>query len=323
MSAKQSKTSLTEQETISDKEKLTSNEKMTSNKKVTNKKKMTCKEKTIKKHWWEESDLENLPPAEVTIEGDTKTVVEWKYNESKEKVRVTRKYRLVKTKMAKSVARRRKLKKFGAEAEGMPGASKATAFIDNVKMEFLHDEDNLVDEKETSKIRREVENKIKEIKGDSELVKKDHASSPAKNQASSTGIYVPPCRRRENGAPQTLHDRKPDYETTLLVTNLSRDATKRDLEDLFKPFGKLKRTTLVADKKTGVSKGVAYVQYYCRQDGENARRRLHKYAYDSLLLNVEWKKPFERRGKKGENKKNPKFKVDQKLGRHLKSFAVC
>ena len=52
------------------------------------------------------------------------------------------------------------------------------------------------------------------------------------------------------------------------------------------------------DKKAGVSKGVAYVQYHRRQDGENARRRLHKYAYDNLLLSVEWNEPFEG-GKKG------------------------
>ena len=56
------------------------------------------------------------------------------------------------------------------------------------------------------------------------------------------------------------------------------------------------------DKKAGVSKGVAYVQYHRRRDGENARRRLRKYAYDSLLLNVEWNEPVEsqlRGAKKG------------------------
>ena len=56
------------------------------------------------------------------------------------------------------------------------------------------------------------------------------------------------------------------------------------------------------DRKTSVSKGVAYVQYHRRQYGENARRRLHKYAYDSLLLNVEWNEPVEsqlRGAKKG------------------------
>ena len=53
---------------------------------------------------------------------------------------------------------------------------------------------------------------------------------------------------------------------------------------------------MVRDRKTGVSKGVAYVQYHRRQDGENARRRLHKYAYDNLLLSVEWNEPFVRKG---------------------------
>ena len=45
------------------------------------------------------------------------------------------------------------------------------------------------------------------------------------SRENQTGVYVPTCRRGET--PQMKHDRKPDYETTVLVSNLSRDATKR------------------------------------------------------------------------------------------------
>ena len=100
--------------------------------------KVPSKEKANKNDWWEESDSERLPPAEVAIEGNTKTVVGWKFNDDKEKVRVTSECRLVVTKMAESVALRRKLKKFGGEGEGMPPSSKATAYVDDVMMEFLH-----------------------------------------------------------------------------------------------------------------------------------------------------------------------------------------
>lgn len=43
----------------------------------------------IKKNWGEPSDdEESLPPPEVIVEGDIKTVLEYKYNEKNQKVKV-------------------------------------------------------------------------------------------------------------------------------------------------------------------------------------------------------------------------------------------
>ena len=72
--------------------KLFDDEKVTRNNKTTYNEKVASKEKANKNNRWEKSDSERLPPAEVAIEGNTKTVVGWKFNDDKEKVRVTSKY---------------------------------------------------------------------------------------------------------------------------------------------------------------------------------------------------------------------------------------
>ena len=70
--------------------------------------------------------------------------------------------------------------------------SKATAYVDDVIMEFLHyDVSGSVDEKEASKIRREIDSKVKDVRGE---------KIPAKNQ---NCVNVPPCRRGEYPSNET------------------------------------------------------------------------------------------------------------------------
>ena len=50
---------------------------------------MNWAEQEVKKNWAEPSDdEESLPPPEEVVEGDIKTVVEYKYNEKNQKVKV-------------------------------------------------------------------------------------------------------------------------------------------------------------------------------------------------------------------------------------------
>ncbi len=46
---------------------------------------------------------------------------------------------------------------------------------------------------------------------------------------------------------------------TIYVKNLPNDATKSDIESLFKPYGFVERVTLLIDKKTGEFRGFATV----------------------------------------------------------------
>ncbi len=46
----------------------------------------------------------------------------------------------------------------------------------------------------------------------------------------------------------------------LLVRNLARSITEKELTDLFKEFGMVQSCNLVLDKETGKSKGFAFVE---------------------------------------------------------------
>jgi len=247
----------------------------------------------IKKNWGEPSDdEESLPPPEVIVEGDIKTVLEYKYNEKNQKVKVTRKYKIQKTKISKSAAKRRTLPKFGASKNDGQGINKATTFVsEDVYMQFLtqkHDEIvQIEDDSALSKLRQQMQyvNFLK----NTQTNRGDNSSAPP----TSDGKYVPPSRRG-NAAPSTTfsgRSHRDNDQTTLRVTNLSEETKECDLQDLFKPFGPIGRIFLAKDKHTGQSKGFAFITYYNREDATRAMKKLDRYAFDRLILNVEWAKP--------------------------------
>jgi translation initiation factor 3 subunit G len=82
-----------------------------------------------------------------------------------------------------------------------------------------------------------------------------------------------------------------DSHRTLKVTNLSRDAEREDLYDLFGRFGSIERITLVRDHVTRESRGTAFVCFRSRRDAEEAMETLHGHAYDYQILSIEWAKP--------------------------------
>jgi len=248
----------------------------------------------VKKNWGEPSDDdESLPPPEELIDGDIKTIVEYKYNEKNQKVKITRKYKIQKTKISKSAALRRTLAKFGASKNDGLGINKATTFVsEDVYMQFLtqkHDEVvQIEDDPALSKLRQQIQyvNFFKNTQSN----KGDNSSAPP---LTSDGKYVPPSRRG-NAAPSSAsagRSHRDNDQTTLRVTNLSEETKECDLQDLFKPFGPIGRIFLAKDKHTGQSKGFAFITYYNRDDATRAMKKLDRYAFDRLILNVEWAKP--------------------------------
>ena len=89
--------------------------------------------------------------------------------------------------------------------------------------------------------------------------------------------------------PLTLPPPSDDY-ATVRVTNLSESTRESDLEELFRPFGRLSRTYLAKDKQTGLSKGFAFISFHDQKDAEEAIKKLNGYGYDHLILKVEWSK---------------------------------
>lgn len=67
----------------------------------------------------------------------------------------------------------------------------------------------------------------------------------------------------------------------IFVGNLSTQATEKQIENLFIPFGKVSSVKIITDPYTKRSKGFAFVTMPAQQEGEKA---IEKLKYTSLHL---------------------------------------
>jgi translation initiation factor 3 subunit G len=116
----------------------------------------------------------------------------------------------------------------------------------------------------------------------------------------STGKYIPPAARAglmgvggggAGGAGAFKPERRTDDLNTIRVTNISENTTESDLQDLFKPFGRISRVYLAKDKETLVSRGFAFVSFVNKEDAAQAMDALQGFGYDHLILKLEWARP--------------------------------
>jgi len=61
----------------------------------------------------------------------------------------------------------------------------------------------------------------------------------------------------------------------LLVRNMSRQTTEKDLRDLFEPFGPVQSCVVVNDDETGLSKGFGFVEMPKPGDAKAAMLQLN------------------------------------------------
>lgn len=248
----------------------------------------------------EEETSPALPPTESSIEGDIKTVIEFKLNDKGQKTKVIRKYKIETRRVSKAQAHRKQLKKFGLSENDPPGPQRATTFLsEDIYMQFLSTrQDEIVKEQEDptlAKLRQQLQyvNFIKQLNGPSASGDDKRGDAPAPALPSDTGKYVPPSRRAGASMAPSMAPRNPreNEQSTIRVTNLSEETKESDLQDLFKPFGPVQRIFLAKDKHTQQSKGFAFITFYHKDDASKAIQHLNGYGYDHLILNVEWAKP--------------------------------
>lgn len=108
--------------------------------------------------------------------------------------------------------------------------------------------------------------------------------------AASGGKYVPPSARAAM-AGGVKPERRTDDLNTIRVTNISENTTEADLQDLFKPFGRISRVYLAKDKETLQSRGFAFVSFVNKDDAAKAMEKLQGFGYDHLILKLEWARP--------------------------------
>ncbi|OLY79395.1 Eukaryotic translation initiation factor 3 subunit G [Smittium mucronatum] len=263
-------------------------------------------------------------PQVISDENGIKTVVEYRINEDGKKVKITKRIRtqVVKERVLRSVAERKKWAKFGQEAGNPPGPNISTTNVgEQVFLKLSQwgtgskaeeeEDDPLNPKNDPSKSKtitcrlckgRHFTSKCPykstlESLEDISLSAKspdDAAASPKVSSASSVGgsknsNYVPPHLRNGNKSQTTDSPRdKRDDLPTIRITNLSEDTKETDVQALCKPFGSVSRVFLAKDWQTGQCKGYSFVSYYEKSSAQKALDKLNGYGFDNLILKVEW-----------------------------------
>lgn len=265
---------------------------------------------------------DNLPKISETIDGNTKTVVEYSVNESGKIVKTTKIYRIERRRVSKGILRRKMWKKFG-DAEDDRGKGKngegpdpaTTLIADEVFLTLTTNKENL-EQSDNDLLKKALGPKMvscRICKGDHWTTKcpfKDSVKvadlDDAKGNTAAisdsnkpelggppTTKYIPPSLRGDGAARQgeSMNRSGRDDTATVRVTNLSEETKEQDLRDLFGHFGPIHRVYLAKDKTMQRSKGFAFINYYKRSDAKNAIDALDGHGYDHLILKVEWAKP--------------------------------
>ncbi|KAF0299930.1 Eukaryotic translation initiation factor 3 subunit G [Amphibalanus amphitrite] len=214
-------------------------------------------------------------------------------------------------KVSKEVAKRKVWAKFGQSKDDKPGPNTATTIMaEEVSMQFITSNEDEKDDNDDMRAKLKEQGKgqllkcrfckgdhwtsqcpYKEI-GGLEEVKQEEEATSTKMSTSTGGKYVPPFMKEgaRSGGVSMANSRGRDDYATIRVTNLSESTRESDLEDLFRPFGRLSRTYLAKDKTTGLSKGFAFISFHEQKHAEEAIRQINGFGYDHLILKVEWSK---------------------------------
>jgi len=110
-----------------------------------------------------------------------------------------------------------------------------------------------------------------------------------------------PRRRRYSRSPPRYRKRSPiprrrDYGSdkdlkntcTLFIGNLPYHFRERDVAEYFERCGRLRLVTVGYNKRTGQSKGHAFVEYEDRRDADDAFERFQGYNLEGRRLRIDW-----------------------------------
>lgn len=85
-------------------------------------------------------------------------------------------------------------------------------------------------------------------------------------------------------------------EVAVCVRNLSISTSRTDLEGLFEQAGDVTAIHIVSDRKTGQSRGFAFITMSAQSEADKAVSMFNEYALDEHFLTVELVKAREQRG---------------------------
>tara|TARA_Y200000002_G_scaffold362889_1_gene350455 strand:- start:49 stop:990 length:942 start_codon:yes stop_codon:yes gene_type:complete len=233
-----------------------------------------------------------LPPekVEIDLENNSKKVITYSLNEEGKIVKTTREYNISQKKynLPKAVAQRREWTKFGVSAGLAPGpdASSTSTVCDEVFFEITY-KSKIQDDTQDDSLggvnifggsKKKME--CKYCKGAHWSMKCPNRhlvnDNDGKKQGTSTsnGKFVPSHLRNGNA----LGNKN---ENTIRVSNISDNATEKDIRLLFDRFGYIKRLHY----KRG--KGYSFITFDTLSSCEEAIKNVDRHPYDYLILSVE------------------------------------
>ncbi|XP_010554623.1 PREDICTED: eukaryotic translation initiation factor 3 subunit G-like [Tarenaya hassleriana] len=271
----------------------------------------------------EEEDLDFLLPPKLVIgpdENGIKKVIEYKFDDDGNKVKITtttRVRKLASARLNKKAVERRSWQKFGDAAREDAGNRLTMVSTEEILLERPRAPGTKAEEPKVA-----GDNLSQLGKAGAVLMvcrtcgkKGDHWTSrcPYKSLAATTDMlgdkpvvsettsaaasgggkaaYVPPSMRAGADRSAGSDMRRRNDENSVRVTNLSEDTREPDLLELFRSFGSVTRVYVAIDQKTGASRGFGFVNFVNREDAQRAINKLNGYGYDNLILRVEWATP--------------------------------
>ncbi|KAI0159736.1 eukaryotic translation initiation factor 3 subunit-like protein [Xylariaceae sp. FL1272] len=287
---------------------------------------------TKNRDWADDDDVDEVaielpPPQTIQNKDGTKTTITYRYNENNQKVKTTRRIRMVTHREVVNprVAERKTWKKFGLSEKDGPGPQMDTTSVgENIifRLSTNWRKDSKEEAKDPNANAMKEKLKDKTVKcricngehftarcpykdtmapvgaegaGDVAAGMGDEpAASAAGGAAGKKGSYVPPALRgdRAGAAGERMGGKygERDDLATLRVTNVSEMAEEGELRDMFERFGRVTRVFLAKDRDTGLAKGFAFISFADRGDAVKACAKMDGYGFKHLILRVEFAK---------------------------------
>jgi len=85
-------------------------------------------------------------------------------------------------------------------------------------------------------------------------------------------------------------------EVKVCVRNLSKSTTQKELNALFQQAGDVTAVQVIKDRKSGESKGFAFITMSAQSEADKAVSMFNSYTLDDHLLKVDLVKSREQRG---------------------------
>ncbi|KAI2465078.1 translation initiation factor 3, RNA-binding subunit [Annulohypoxylon bovei var. microspora] len=277
----------------------------------------------------DEVTVELPPPQTLQNKDGTKTTISYRYNENGQKVKTTRRIRLVTHREVVNprVAERKTWGKFGlSEKDGAGPQMDTTSVGENIifRLSTNWRKDTKDEAKDVNA--NAMKEKLKDKTVKCRICNGEHftARCPYKDTmapvgaeggadpaagmgdelaattqgtagAGKKGSYVPPALRGDRGAAGgermggSKYGERDDF-ATLRVTNVSEMAEEQELRDMFERFGRVTRVFLAKDRETGLAKGFAFISFADRNDAVKACNKMDGYGFKHLILRVEFAK---------------------------------